>query len=159
MYKVEKVKSFLDCQQCNKLLVDPVVTACGKFICKIHLEKLFTHESKEKNSFICEICQEEHFIPKNGFVVPDRLQDLLDVELNKFEPSPMFDECRKELEEAKASVLKIDQLEKDPESYIYDRFEDIKRQVDLRREDLKFKIDTYSAIMGHTNVVNNILEI
>jgi hypothetical protein len=144
MYKVEKVKSFLDCQQCNKLLVDPVVTACGKLICKIHLEKLLTHESKEKNTFVCEMCQEEHVIPKNGFVVPDRLQDLLDVELNKFEPSPMFDECRKELEEAKASVLKIEQIETNPESYIYDYFEDIKNQVDLRREDLKFKIDTYS---------------
>jgi hypothetical protein len=35
-------------------------------------------------------------------------------------------------------------LEKNAENYIYDYFEDIKRQVDLRREDLKFKIDTYS---------------
>ena len=103
-----------------------------------------THESKEKNTFVCEICQEEHFIPKNGFVVPNRLKELLNVELNKLEPSPMFDECRKELEEAKDSVLKIEQLETNPESYIYDHFEDIKRQVDLRREDLKFKIDTYS---------------
>jgi hypothetical protein len=144
MYKVEQLKSFLDCQQCNKLLVDPVVMACGKIICKIHLERLLIHESKEKNTFVCEICQEEHFIPKNGFVVPNRLKELLNVELNKLEPSPMFDECRKELEEAKASVLKIDQLEKNPEIYIYDYFEDIKRQVDLRREDLKFKIDTYS---------------
>ena len=144
MYKVEKVKSFLDCDQCTKLLVNPVVMACGKFICKIHLEKILTHESKEKNTFICKICQEEHVIPKNGFVVNNRLQDLLDVELNKFEPSPVFDECMKELEEAKASVLKIEQLETNPESYIYDYFEDIKNQVDLRREDLKFKIDTYS---------------
>jgi chromosome segregation ATPase len=30
MYKVEKLKSFLDCQQCTKLLVDRVVMACGK---------------------------------------------------------------------------------------------------------------------------------
>ena len=144
MYKIEKLKSFLDCDQCTKLLVNPVVMACGKFICKIHLEKILSHESKEKNTFICKICQEEHVIPKNGFVVNNRLQDLLDVELNKFEPSPVFDECMKELEEAKASVLKIEQLETNPESYIYDYFEDIKNQVDLRREDLKFKIDTYS---------------
>ncbi len=99
MYKVEQLKSFLDCQQCNKLLVDPVVVACGKFICKIHLERLLTHESKEKNTYVCEICQEEHFIPKNGFVVPNRLKELLNVELNKLEPSPMFHECRKELED------------------------------------------------------------
>ncbi len=49
MYKVEQLKSFVDCQQCNKLLVDPVVMACGKLICKIHLEKLLTHEYSKKN--------------------------------------------------------------------------------------------------------------
>ena len=58
MYKVEKLKSFLDCEQCKKLLVDPVLMACGKFICKLHLDKMLTHESKEENTFICEICQE-----------------------------------------------------------------------------------------------------
>lgn len=35
-------------------------------------------------------------------------------------------------------------MNKDPENYIYKYFEDIKRQVDLRREDLKSKIDTHS---------------
>jgi len=143
MYKVEKVKSFLDCDQCNKLLVDPVVMACGKFICKIHLEKMLYHESKEKNTFICEICQGEHFIPKDGFVVSDRLQDLLDVELNKLEPSPMFYECRKEIKDAKENVVKISIWEKITENYIYEYFEDIKRKVDIRREDLKSKIDNY----------------
>jgi len=144
MYKIEIVKSFLDCEQCNKLLVDPVVIACGKFICKIHLDKLLTHEFKKKNTFICGICQEEHFIPKNGFVVHNRLQNLLDVELNKLASSPMFEECRKEIENAKENMIEIGLLEKNAENYIYDYFEDIKRQVDIRREDLKFKIDTYS---------------
>jgi hypothetical protein len=142
MYKVEKLKSFLDCEQCKKLLVDPVFMACGKFICKLHLDKLLTH--KEKNTFICEICQGEHFIPKDGFVVPNRLQDLLDIELNKFAPSPMFEECRKEIENAKESLVEIGLLEKNAENYIYEYFEDVKRLVDIRREDLKFKIDTYS---------------
>ena len=144
MYKVEKVKSFLDCQQCNKLLVDPVVMACGKFICKIHLERLLTDESKKKITFICGLCQREHFIPKDGFVVPDRLQELLDIELNKIAPSPKYEECRKKIEKAKENVVQIELLEKNAENYIYEYFEDIKRQVDIRREDLKFKIDTYS---------------
>ena len=144
MYKVDKLKCFLDCEHCNKLLADPVVMTCGKFICKIHLEKLLTHESKEKKSFICVICQEEHVIPKNGFVVNDRLQELLDVELNKLAPSPMFEECMKEIENAKENVVKIGLLEKNAENYIYEYFEDIKRQVDIRREDLKLKIDNYS---------------
>jgi hypothetical protein len=33
---------------------------------------------------------------------------------------------------------------KNSEGYIYEYFEDIKRQVDIRREDLKMKIDKYS---------------
>jgi len=56
----------------------------------------------------------------------------------------MFEECRKEIENAKENVVEIGLLEKNAESYIYDYFEDIKRQVDIRRENLKSKIDTYS---------------
>ena len=56
----------------------------------------------------------------------------------------MFEECRKEIENAKENVVEIGLLEKNAENYIYDYFEDIKRQVDIRREDLKFRIDTYS---------------
>lgn len=31
-----------------------------------------------------------------------------------------------------------------PDNYVYEYFEEIKRQVDIRREDLKLKIDVYS---------------
>jgi hypothetical protein len=56
----------------------------------------------------------------------------------------MFEECRNEIENAKKNVVEIGLLEKNAENYVYDYFENIKRQVDIRREDLKFKIDTYS---------------
>jgi hypothetical protein len=144
MYKVNEVKASFDCDLCNKLLVDPVVMACGNFICKAHLDKLLTNASNEKSILICGICQEEHLIPKKGFMVNNRLQKLLRLELNALKVSPVFDECIKEIEEAKENVVKIGLLEKNAENYIYDYFEDIKRQVDIRREDLKFKIDKYS---------------
>ncbi len=35
-------------------------------------------------------------------------------------------------------------MEENPESYIHEYFSNIKRQVDIRREDLKFKIDKCS---------------
>ena len=34
MYKVNEVKSSLDCDVCYQLLVEPVVMACGEIICK-----------------------------------------------------------------------------------------------------------------------------
>jgi hypothetical protein len=53
-------------------------------------------------------------------------------------------ECKKGINEANENVVKIGLLEKNTEIYIYEYFEDIKRQVDIRREDLKLKIDEYS---------------
>ena len=145
MYKVEKIKSSLNCDVCKKLLVDPMVMSCGKFFCKSHLtELLMNNTSNRKNTFICGICLEEHFIPNNGFVVNDRLQELVDLQLNKLKPSAMFEECKKELENAKENVVKIELLEKNAEKYIYDYFADIKRKVVIRREVLKSKIDNYS---------------
>ena len=41
-------------------------------------------------------------------------------------------------------MAEIEALVKDPENFIYEYFADIKLQVDLRRKDLKQKIDTYS---------------
>jgi hypothetical protein len=144
MFKVDEVKASFDCDLCNKLLIDPIVLPCGNCICKAHLNELLTNISKETGTFICCICKDEHQIPKNGFIIQKKLQNLIKLELNLLEPSPLYEECKKEIEEAKEKVVKIEQLKKDPESYIYDYFEDIKRQVDIRREDLKLKIDTYS---------------
>ena len=43
----------------------------------------------------------------------------------------------KKTEEAKENMLKVELLEQYAENYIYEYFEDIKRQVDIRREDLQ----------------------
>ncbi len=51
----------------------------------------------------------------------------------------IYNECTKGIENAKETVLKVEELKKNEEMYIYNFFEDIKRQVDIRREDLKFK--------------------
>lgn len=34
MFKDDKIKRFLDCDLCNKLLIGPVVIPCGKVVCK-----------------------------------------------------------------------------------------------------------------------------
>ena len=41
-------------------------------------------------------------------------------------------------------MVEVELLEQNAENYIYEYFEDFKRQVDIRREDLKFKIDNHS---------------
>lgn len=92
-------------------------------------------------TFQCGICQVEHYVPKEGFAINKRIQNALDIQLNTVKFNPVFEECKREIEKAKENASKI---ERNSEDYIYQYFEEIKRTVDLRREDLKLKIDTFS---------------
>ena len=139
-----KITCPLNCDVCKQLLVDPMMMSCGKLFCKSHLTQLIYNRSRETNTFICGICQKKHDLPMSGFKVNNRLQHLVKLQLNKLEQLAMFEGCKKELENAKESVVKIELLERNAENYSYDYFEEIKRQVENRREDLKIKIDNYS---------------
>ena len=146
MFKIDQVKGLLDCEQCLQLLVNPITIPCGYSVCKKHLDELLEN-SMEENKFQCVLCQRQHVVPIEGFVINRRLQDALEIELNKFKPSQVYENCKMELNDAKDNVAKIEALEKDPEFYIYEYFEEIKRQVDLRREEIKLRVDSCSDEM------------
>ena len=146
MFKIDQVKGLLDCEQCLQLLVNPITIPCGYSVCKKHLDELLEN-SMEENKFQCVLCQRQHVVPTEGFVINRRLQDALEIELNKFKPSQVYENCKMELNDSKDNVAKIEALEKDPEFYIYEYFEEIKRQVDLRREEIKLRVDSCSDEM------------
>lgn len=64
--------------------------------------------------------------------------------MNLIDINPVYEECKKDIEEANENVAKIEEIDKDSENFIYNYFEDIKRKVDIRREVLKVEIDKYS---------------
>jgi hypothetical protein len=140
MHKVEQIKNLFDCDICDKLLIDPIVLPCGNVVCKKHIEI---------NNFICIKCQKEHVIPENGYKVNSRIQKLLDIRLNTLKRSTVFNDCNKLIEQAIENIIKVESLENNSEAYIVEYFEDIKRQVDLRRDSLKLKID---------NISNNVIK-
>lgn len=144
MFKIDKIKSIFNCDQCSDILVNPITIACGNSICMKHLDKLVEKRSKKESEYKCEICHNNHSIPKEGFIVNKRIQSGLDIELNTLKLTPAFDECKKALEEARASAAKIESLEKNSENDINEYFANIVKQVDLRREMLKVKIDNHS---------------
>ena len=139
MYKIDKIKHLFDCDLCHELLVDPITLVCGNNACKKHIDM-----PKETTSFKCGICHDEHLIPKRGFALNKRMQDGLEIQLNALKLVPAYDECKVEIQKANENVDKIESLRKNSEIYIYEYFEDIKRQVDIRRENLKNQIDKYS---------------
>jgi hypothetical protein len=146
MFKIDKVKTLFDCSLCNQLLVDPVTIPCGNSICKKHLpaEVLVGGSNNSEKSFKCVICQVEHAVPKEGIIINRHIQNALDIKFSTLRLNPVYEECKKVIIEAQRSLAKLEVLDKDPESFIYEYFEDIKRKVDLRRETLKLSIDNSS---------------
>ncbi len=155
MYKVDKLRKFFDCELCLKTLVDPVTIPCGSNVCKRHiddvLEKITKDDNSKNDNFLqCVLCYKDHPITKEGFEINKRLRDGLEIEFNTLKLTPIFDECKVEIQKAKQKVVEIEKLEKNSENNIYEYFEDIKRQVDIRREDMKTKIDAYSNEIIHS---------
>jgi hypothetical protein len=58
--------------------------------------------------------------------------------------NPVFEKCTKEIYDAKNNIEKIENFEKDPEYFIFEYFEELNREVDLRREISKLKLDECS---------------
>jgi len=146
MFKIDKVKTLFDCSLCNELLVDPVTIPCGYSICKKHLPDvvLVQDSNNSDKSFKCDICKVEHFFPKEGIVINRHIQNALDIKFSNLRLNPVYEECKKVIIEAQSNLAQVEVLDKDPEGFIYEYFEDIKRNVDLRREELKLKIDNSS---------------
>lgn len=142
LLRVEQLKYLFDCKQCLQLLQNPVTLQCGVTVCEKHL-----HEITENN---CPFCNRLHPIPDGGYRLNEQLKAMLDIELFSIKFSNKFYACKDSIKETGQSYKNIEQIRKDPANYIYDYFEEIKRQVDMRREDLKLQIDTYSIGMIKT---------
>ena len=97
MFKIDQVKYLLDCDHCNNLLVDPVAIVCGNSVCKKHLDELMEASPKESNTFLCKLCDDEHYIPKKGFAINKRFQNALDIKLNTLKLNPVYEECKREI--------------------------------------------------------------
>jgi len=66
---------------------------------------------KEMNKFECQLCKEKHYIPEKGFFVNKRIQNGLNIKLNSLKLNPVYEECKKEIIDAKNKIQKIENLE------------------------------------------------
>lgn len=128
--KLEQLKGLCYCEYCSKLLVKPITLPCGASICESHLDQIIKG--------LCKFCDELH--PKGPYQVNRKLNKLIELEVNSIKMSPKFDACKKSIDKAKEFVDKIE----NPENFIYEHFQQIKLNVDLRREELKLQIEDYS---------------
>lgn len=150
MARINQLHDLFDCSLCTHLLVDPVTIPCGNTICKIHLQDALLDDLVDENSnhfertFRCDICHLDHFVPKEGFMINKHIRNALETSLSVLRENCLFEECNRKIIDAQNNLNRLVELVDFPSNFIYEYFEDIKREVDLRRESLKVRIDTYS---------------
>jgi DNA repair exonuclease SbcCD ATPase subunit len=129
------IKERLTCKYCNNIYNDPItLTCCGDHLCKQHIEELTSTNSP--NRFKCPLCDEEN--PKQNFNVNKLIRDLLESNLHKFDVDSKFKII---FDSLKTEIHNLEAVLTDPENIIYMEIRDLKRQVNLDRENLISQID------------------
>ena len=129
------IKEELTCKQCKSIYNEPIfLYCCSDHICKEHLSKELSNLSL--NKITCPFCSSE--IDKHGLNVNKLIQKLVANELHKFKIYPKYKEL---INNFKSEIDALEKIAKHPENLIYEKFSELKRQVDLDRENSKAKID------------------
>ena len=138
-------KSELQCQICGKILKDPVHLPCYCTICHDHL----TDGSAKDGYIACETCGEKFEVKSMHSKVNRHAKCILDIEghLNQEEKAAKI-EIQNLIMQFQQLYGQIQQEQTIFEVSSYDHFAEIKRRIDLQREELKEKVDEiYLAII------------
>ena len=128
------IKEKLTCNYCNEIYKQPVTLACGDTICIEHIDKIISSDSAKK--LISPICNQENVNQNHS--ANKLVEALLQIEIHKFELDPKYELIFNNL---KREIQNLEKILNDPENYIYEEINELKRQVDLDRENLKSEID------------------
>jgi hypothetical protein len=129
------IKEELACKHCNKIYTNPIfLFFCGESICNQHII------INSSNKFTCPFCNEEN--ADGHFKANKLIEELISRKLHQFKINQNNERVFSSL---KTEIQNLETILKDPENYIYEEINELKRQVDLDRENLKYQIDTLAG--------------
>ena len=147
---MSKLQDLLKCALCDQTFTSApiVLDCCNVTVCEHHIEENLTTNRKRK-LFTCSLCDASHHWTNNKKFAPNKtIEKLLGIEIaNEVDLGDIFNKTNEEIENLEVSFQEINNLIKDPKNFIFETISKLKRDVDLRREELKKKIDEISNEM------------
>ena len=143
---MDSIRKLLTCKLCDNILNNtPVVlSCCDATVCSSHLD-IFLNDN---TIYTCELCNQTHDNPKSKIFVSNKLaEELLKMKLEKLSFGRKHEKSKEECEELKSFLREIQDLINDPKNYIHECVSELKRDIDLRREEIKLEIDEISDEM------------
>ena len=137
-------KEDLTCPCCKMILDVPVSLPCGCLICNGHV----TEKLNSINEIKCITCNKIHQIPLEGFIVNKMAKKLIEQEMFLSDDEKLL---KKSIQDEFNNLRNnLDTNFKDEFSKCHERFDDIREQLQTRKETLKKRIDEISSQMFQT---------
>jgi hypothetical protein len=141
-----KLASDLTCSCCMKIFKNPVILPCNDSLCEEHLKE---PDVLKHNKIKCNICNQVFNVKDNDLIRENRLVKSLiekEVYLDTEESS-----LKKSLNESiETFFILCEQFQQTKNSFeldFHNHFQEVRRKIDLQREELKDKIDKVALQM------------
>jgi hypothetical protein len=149
------LKQKLICSFCSKVYKSPFVLPCGDTLCEQHLKE---ENASKTNSIECQTCQKIFEINDNEMIRSNTtVKNLVDYELYLSDEEKSMKKC---LEDSLRNLFDLNEQLKELkigfDFNCHNHFQEIRRKIDLQREELKSQIDEISlALINQTKVIEN----
>ena len=144
------LKSELICCICKLVLSrKPISLPCSHAVCSEHLRD----GTAKDGSIRCLECQQEFNVPSNGFPANKIVSNVLTNDLHLSDEEKTIKTAIQVLiQQLEQLQFDLKQKQSDLEQISFDHFTEVRRQIDLQREELKSKIDQIALKMiSHIN--------
>ena len=144
---MDTVKEILTCKYCMEIYKSTpiILNCCSETICKNHIDEFRDKESDNNDSFVCRLCHTKSH--QNAFPVNKIADKFVKMNIQKLEFGDKYNKPKNSCKNLEQLVKEFECIIKDPRNFIYEQISKVKFDIDLKREELKEKIDKISNQM------------
>jgi hypothetical protein len=139
------VKTEFTCSFCMKIYRKPVILPCNHCLCEEHLKDLDVLKVKQIQ---CKTCKQEFDLDDNDFKPNEIVQNLIEKEMHLTEAEKAI---KKISQTSLNEGLRLNDEHEDNKRILtlkcFEHFQEIRRKIDLQREELKNEIDKVALAM------------
>jgi len=146
---MNEIQDLLKCALCMDIFTGTpiILPCCNKTVCEHHMEK--QENTANSKLFTCVLCETTHDMDKcKKFASNETVEKLLKIQIDKFANlGDIYVRTINQVKSLEDNFRQVNDLIKDPKNFIFEKISALKRDVDLRKEKLKEKIDDICAEM------------
>jgi hypothetical protein len=134
------ITNLITCKLCKEIFDRPVILPCGDTICSKH-EELY----KQADTSKCELCARVHKLNESEHFPANKVaQSLIANEINKLDFGEDHKKARELINELNELKSNYDNTKNSVEDLIFEKFHEMRRKVDLIREEIIQKVNDCS---------------